>query len=271
MDSFSLLPEVMVQHIASFLWVNDAINFRRTCKRHASLAEFLVDSKIRENGIHIWLRAIERPQNRRNRMIPIFPKYRNQAMTQGLETAFEHGNLEAADFFWKRGADLTQLHSYLIAKGDDRLRVERTKLVEYAIHRGGEDTLNAITRFAAENGDILLMRRCIQLGATSEFFRKKINIHIDDFVSPHLYERMRVFLRMMYCSVYVVGNDATKDDILEAFDDEMKNFLPVPDVITEEHDARENEYITREKRKRGIWEEDGGGGGGDAKERKSDA
>ena len=56
-DPFLLVPDPILEHLSSFLWLNDAVNFRRTCKRHAELGKSSVDYKIERKRVYLWLQS----------------------------------------------------------------------------------------------------------------------------------------------------------------------------------------------------------------------
>ena len=82
-------------------------------------------------------------------------------MFEGLDQAFTAEDLEAAEFFWERGVDLSY-HAYVNAIANPtRLR----KFVEYPLDRGYQGSLDRIMHAAVSMKDVLLIRRCISLGA----------------------------------------------------------------------------------------------------------
>ena len=171
-DFFFIVPEPILEYLSSFLRLNDAVNFRRTCKRHAELANSTVESKIHEEKrghIFLWLK------NPKNLWMQTMGKYGpagdprtahklmntlGVCMNEGLDRAYTAGDLEAAEFFWERGADLSY-HAYIHSIAHTNCR----PFVEYPLDRGYQGSLDKIMHAAVFMTDVLLIRRCISLGA----------------------------------------------------------------------------------------------------------
>ena len=184
-DPFLPVPGELVEYLSSFLWINDAVNFRRTCKRHAELAKSTVDKKIQEETKahifrwlknppckafpqEIWTMASFRYGPHGDRSLPSGPvgvtmtqTAEYLCMNEGLDQAFTAEDLEAAEFFWERGADLSYGAYVNSITNPTRLR----KFVEYPLNRGYQGSLDRIMHAAVSMKDVLLIRRCISLGA----------------------------------------------------------------------------------------------------------
>ncbi len=170
-DPFLLVPDPVLEYLSSFLWLNDAVNFRRTCKRHAELGKLTVDYKIERKRVSLWL-VPDRPP-------PGFlcwntkAKTRSLAMNDGLARAFAVEDLEAAEFFWERGADL----SYLVYARAIANPTNFRQFVEYPLDRGYQGPLDTIMHSAFKMMDVLLIRRCIWLGARDFDITKYSMVH----------------------------------------------------------------------------------------------
>ncbi len=183
-DPFLLVPDPILAYLSSFLWLNDAVNFRRTCKRHAELGKDLVESKIQEETKahifrwlkyppckdfpeEIWTLASIRYGPQATGPLakwplpdkPIDAEY--VCMNEGLDQAFTAGDLEAAEFFWERGGDLCYTAYVHAIANPTNFR----QFVEYPLDRGYRGSLDKIMNAAAEAADVLLVRRCIWSGA----------------------------------------------------------------------------------------------------------
>ena len=184
---FLIVPDPILKYMTSFLWLNDAVNFRRTCLRHAELGKSTVDKKIqevakahifrwlkyppdKENPGEIWLMASFRYRPHGDRSLPSGPIGVNipqtleyLCMDEGLDQAFTAEDLEAAEFFWERevGVDLTYGAYVNAIANPTRLG----KFVEYPLNRGYQGSLDRIMHAAIYMKDVQLIRRCIRLGA----------------------------------------------------------------------------------------------------------
>ncbi len=181
---FLLVPNPILQLLSSFLRLNDAVNFRRTCKRHAELGKDLVDEKIRKEDKRnifrwlkyppcedfpgeIWTLALIRYGPQGNGPLakwllpdkPIDAEY--VCMNEGLDRAFTAKDLEAAELFWERGADLSY-NAYVNAIANP---TNFGQFVEYPLNRMYQTSLDRIMHAAVYMQEVLLIRRCISLGA----------------------------------------------------------------------------------------------------------
>ena len=157
---FLQVPGELVEYLSSFLRLNDAVNFRRTCKRNAELAKSTVDKKIEMHFIYLWLAPCV-VQTKGSHLRKTISKTKSGAMDAGLDLAFNRIDLEAAEFFWERGADLSY-HAYINAIATPK---RLGKFVEYPLDRGYQGSLDMIMHAALFMTDVLLIRRCISLGA----------------------------------------------------------------------------------------------------------
>ena len=156
-DPFLLVPDPVLEYLSSFLWLNDAVNFRRTCKRHAELGKLTVDYKIERKRVSLWLVPGGPPPGS---LCIQKARTRSQAMNAGLNSAVRDGDLESAEFFWERGAYLSYYACIFAITHADR-----RPFVEYLLYRGYRGSLDMIMHSAFKTMDVLLIRLCIWLGA----------------------------------------------------------------------------------------------------------
>ena len=168
-----------------------------------------------------------------------------ECMNAGLDMAFTENDLETAEFFCQRGADLLLIGCDYARDNDNY-----GPFVEYLLVRGRQDSLDTIMHIGVLMMDVLLIRRCLWLGAR--------NFDLEEYACS--LENVESVKNSTFCIFYQFYTEASdglrhsRDAIIDRFDEVMADFLPVPEAFTEE------KIGTREKRKK---DGDGDGDGDD--------
>ena len=232
----------MVEHLDKFLWLNDVINFGRTCKRIASITKSLVDEKMDKRNIREYLR-------------PTYYCYRHKvwAFAYMLKKALETGDVESYEFFFDRIGD-SRIWIEPIGSPGHRLRyrhdlspfLEILPKYEKSKPRACMEVLNCIMIHATENEDVLLVRRCITMGASRWIsVPRKKDTPFEDF----------------FRGMSALGDLMDINLTIKIFDKVFKDTLPRPLILqpipispTEEEEEEGGVRKQRIKRKRGSKE-----------------